>query len=313
MTTLNNIQYREYQCAQQLASFLKKSKRIYSNVEPFRNEVTPFLHNLAQVSGQAGIKEQKGTGVTIQKRELKKQLAREAAGICTLATAFAITTNNTIFKHQVRFTYTDFFTLKECDVRTVITNLVKNIKPFLSDKRFAGYGITADNLTSVKKKALQFNDSIGMATMLNNRSDIASNSITSALKKIKGNIAQFTRLLPLFSSNHPGFITGFQDALVVTNTAVRHNGVEGIIKNSFTGQPVEGVTITSEDKKKTVVTSASGFYHLARIKTGNRKLTMSADGFTTQVITVKVIRGTTVTLNISLEARVCNVAETAVA
>lgn len=88
----------------------------------------------------------------------------------------------------------------------------------------------------------------------------------------------------------------------------RHNGIEGVIKNLSTGQPVEGVTITSEGKNKTTITNDKGEHKLDRLKTGKMPITISAPGYDSQSLKVTIIRGKTIELNIDLQAQVITMA-----
>ena len=313
MTTLNNLQYQSYSIALQLARLLRKSKRMYNKVTPFHNEVEHFLHNLDSIPVQASIKAKKGTGITTQKRDLKKEIAREATNIGNLVNAYAHVTKNKALTRKMTFTYSHIFTLKDCDVLARITSITNEIKPLLTKEDFKGYGITAGTLTSIIEKAKEFNSRIGLGKMVNFKSYYASQTITATLKKIKVNITQMTRLLLLFKESNPGFINDFQQALIISQANKNHNTIEGIITDNNTAQPLQNVTITVEGTTKTTITNAAGFYQLQGIKTGVRKFTITADGYTTQTLTTKIIRGKMVNLNIHLQAKHLNLAAAEVA
>lgn len=300
MTTLNSIQSKEYNRAQTLTLFLNKSKSIYSACVPFANEVTAFLHNVEQLSVYAALKEKNGKDASAEKKELKQSIARKTANLCDVVTAYALTKGNTSLQQRVSYTYTDIYTLKDCLILAVITRVANAITPLFLEKDFTAYGITINDLTNIIEKANDYNSSIGKANILNHASDYASRTITSILKKIKGNIAQFNRLLHLFSAINPQFVAGFHNACVINNTDVRYNTIEGTIKDSCTGEPLAEVAIVGEGKNKAAVTNASGFFRLTGIKTGTYRLTIGAKGYTTEMVTVKILRGKTIEVNINL-------------
>ncbi len=313
MSTLNSIQYRSYSNAQQLARFLRKSKRIYATVTPFRNEVEALFHNLGEISAHATIKAKRGTMLTAQKRELKKEIAREAAGICSLATAYAIEKNDGTLLSHVNCSYTDIYTTKDIILQARVTIIINGISPHLDKADFKEYGITTTGLASICEKAKQFMSRIGTGKSLNWQSDNASRNITATLKKVRANILQMNRLLLLFKEKHPGFVEGFQQACTAQQKNKTHNAIKGIVNDTNTGQPVPGVTITAEGKNKTALTNAAGFYHLRGIKATTHTLTITAEGYTPQTVSVKVVRGKTTTLNITLETAHLNLSKTAVA
>ncbi len=303
MTTLNSLQQHSYRNAQQLARFLRKKERIHSHVKPFHNEVTTFLRHLDEVPAQATIKAIRGMSHTDQKRELKKEIAREAAQICILATAYAITKNDKPLRFYIDRSYTDIYTIKDVVFAANLTLIADVITPHLDKKEFKAYGITANDLASVKQKAKQFMQCIGRGKRINFESQQASRNISATLKKIKGNIDQMQRLLILFKEKHPGFIEEFQQAVSTEQKQQKGNAIEGTIIDNNTRRPLENVTITAEGKNKIAITNAAGFYHLKGIKAGTHTIAITAEGYPPQTATVKIIRGKTTTLNILLAAK----------
>jgi len=110
-------------------------------------------------------------------------------------------------------------------------------------------------------------------------------------------------LLILFKQTYPGFIEEFRQALTTARKKISHNTLEGTIIGNSTNQPLQNVTITAEGNNKTAITNASGFYHCKGIKRGTQTFVITADGYTPQTITATIIRGKTITLNISLQAK----------
>ena len=303
MTTLNSKQQQSYNKVLQLARFLRKSKHIHSKVTPFHNEVAAFLHHLEDLPGQVALKAKKGMNITIQKRENKKEIARKAAHICNLATAFAISINDRDLKGYTNFTYTDIYTTKDSILRFRIASIITAVKPLLNNENFKGYKIKEEDLTTLSVITKQYTSSMHTARFLNRASEYASRTITATLKKLQANISQMNRLLVLFADEHPSFIQGFRQATATEQKTKNSNAIEGIIKDDSTHQPLQNVTITAEGNNKTAVTNASGFFHCKGIKRGTQTFIITAGVYTPQTITATVIRGKTITLNISLQAK----------
>ena len=308
MKILNRLQGREYNRAQKLAHFFLQQILVYPIYTPFADEVELFTANNNRLLSLVPAKDVNGQGVTVSKNTLKAMVAALGNIICTRTAAYATKIGNNDLKMAIYHRTSEIHNLKDADVLAFVTRLVDNITPLLTDKVFQTYAVSQAMLDTITSNAKDFNDCIGQADIVDDSRNFASRTINDILKSIRQNIVQFNWLLNFFEEKYPAFVEGFAKASAIDDTGIRHSGIEGIIKNSSTGSAISEVTITGEGKKKIAKTDWEGKYTLIKLKTGIMNITITAPGYNTQVIAVKIIRGKILQLDCELQAQALNMA-----
>ena len=309
MEDLNGIQAREYNRAQTLALYFSEQKDVYTLYAPFSAEVNLFFKNNNQLIALVPVKDVTGEGIiTGEKGNLKVMVATLANTICTRVAAYAKKIGDTKLETTIYNRTSAIIRLKDAAVLGFVTRLVSNVTPLLNNADFQAYSVTQNMLDTLTKTTVDFNNSIGKAAIAQSNNSYTSRAINDILKNIRSNVVQFNLLLNFFGEDYPAFVDGYRKASTVTNTGIRHNGIEGVVKNLSTGDPVKGVIITGEGKNKMVSTNAKGEYKLNRLKTGSMLITIAAPGYDSQTITVTIIRGKILELNVNLQAQVITMA-----
>ena len=191
--------------------------------------------------------------------------------------------------------------IKICFIVTTITDAVT---PLLGVEAFQKYKISTDTLTALTNGAKAFSDTRGKAAVIDTDSSLANGELNNLFKSIRGSISRLHLLLTYFNKKNPSFVTGFKKSAALDYSGVRHSGVGGIVTNPNTGQPVQGATITGEGKNKIAYTDKDGVFKLIKLKITGMKITITAPGYETRVVDVKILRGKIIELNIDLQAQV---------
>ena len=308
---LNAVQEREFNRDTKVEAFLIQQKKEYEDNAPFNRVVQLLLGNIAKVNPVTPQKGKKGKIVTNRKNTLKASIAADVNIICTSAKEYALATSDEDLLNNVRFSASDIKDAKDGNVDAIVTTITDALTPLLDIPAFKEYNVTADMLTTLTQTTKDFNDILGKAAVIDIGSSLANGQLNSIFKSIRSNIASLRRLLPNMEKDHPEFVKGFNSAAMVDFSGIRHSGIEGIITNALSGAPVKDVVVTGEGKKKEVKTDSKGYYKLVRLKVTDMKITITATGFDTQVISVKIIRNKILPLNIGLRGKVISLSTTA--
>ena len=308
MEILNGNQAREFNRAQKLAGFYDEQNKVYPLYPPYAQEVDLFLGYNQQLIDTVSGKDVNGEGITKSKEALKESVATMGNTICTRVAAYAKKIGDTELETAIYHRAYEIKRLKDGDVLGFVNRLIAIVTPLLTDELFQTYDVTEDRLSKIRQAATDFTNSIGKASLIDDQSSIASNTINDLLSNIRGNVVQFGLLINFFEEKNPAFVQGYYKAAAIDMTGIHHSGIKGIIINSTTEQPVEEATITLKGKKnsKTTTTGEEGAYQITKFRPGKGKLTVTAPNFNTQVIEVTIIRGKTLEFNIGLQSQAIN-------
>lgn len=302
---LNNEQAREYNRAQTVQTFFEPQSGIYSLSPAFSEEVSLFFGNNKKLLTYIPVKKERGDGVTKTKAELKKETAVAAGFVCSMTTAYANKIGDSELKSSVAYTESVIERMKDSNILGFVNALTSIVSPLLVKDGFSEeYSITESTLHDLTEKATAFNSNIGKARVIDTNSGIASRNINKILAAIRGNIVQFNLLIAFFKEKYPDFVEGYRKAILISDTGIHHSGIEGIIRNSSTGAPVKGVTITGEGKDKKVITGADGVFKLIKFRSGMHTFAITAPGYESQSVTVHIIRRKLLRLDISIQTQV---------
>lgn len=308
---LDARQDREFKRDEKLQEYLLEKQKEYSKYAPFSRVAELLFSNIARVEPLVPVKGKKGITITERKNELKEAIAANVNNICIPATEYALSTGDKDLQHAVRFRASDITGARDSNVPAIVTTITDALKPLAGNPEFDAYEITADMLSALAEQSNTFSATFGKAAAVDTGSAIANDNLNDIFKDIRGNIASLRRLLPHFSKTNPDFVTGFNTSAAVDYSGIRHSGIEGIVINPLTGQPVEGAIITGEGKNKLARTDKKGYYKLIRLKITDMTITVTATGFDTQTFDVKIIRGKIGECNIELKGRLLSLAATA--
>ena len=288
---LSQIQSREYNRCQRLYSFFADKSTITSTYVPFAEEVTSFNANFTAFKNNVPDKGASGTGITTGQKELKAKIGIAIGNICNTACAYANKYGNTNLAAEMCYKKSDITTLKDGNILGVAIRISNTLSPLMQDANFIKYQLTLDMLNDVVADATTFNNNIGRAGLVDSGSSIANKNINAVIKLLRENIKQFDLLINQFAATHPDFIHGYEINSVVDNTGVHHSGIEGVIKNASTGEPIKDVRIAVDGSDKMTESDMVGYYELMKLRAGDYEVNFSADGYTSKTVALRVARG----------------------
>ena len=311
MTTLNADQARHLKRAQETTNFLTKKADKYVTRKPIQKQVNSLVDNNKKINDLVPSRSQDGEAATSDKTVLKSDIATEVNYICSSALVYALEIKDTTLYNAVNYTATDVEKMRDAEVNGFVTTLAGVITPLLSLPDFIEYDVTAEDLQNLTKDAATYNDMLGDNKVIDKSSSVASAEIDALLADNSVIIGKLSKLMNYFKTNDPGFYQEYQKVIILDKSGIRHTGVRGVAISDATEAPVKGVSIVyhgkTADKNKTTSTGDKGTYELIKLMPGERTFTFTAPGYESQTITVKIIRGVILTLDITLQAQAISI------
>jgi hypothetical protein len=299
---LTGLQSRYYNRFKKLNILFTANATVIATYPPFAIEVKNFNNNLNSLDTFIPEKDAVATGITQDKLTLRQQVTDELGLICKSTRAYALKQGNAALAADMDIREYKIDRLKDADILPLAQHVQTVITPLLADPAFAPYGITASQLSDAVSDATDFNNSIGQANVTGSGNTVANKNINAVIKLLHGNMVQFDLLIDYFKTDNPDFAAGYKINAALDNSGVRHTGIEGIITDAATTQPLAGVTIGTSHSSKTTVSDITGNYSLAELQAGDCNLSFTCNGYIAQTFAHKLVRGHIDEVDVALDA-----------
>ena len=288
---LNEVQTRNYDRCQKLHLFLGENQPVYNPYVPFSKEAQNSTLNFGLFQEFTIKKNTNGTEITLEQKELKNRLAEQVSNICGTATVYAEQNNNPKLATAMAISKSTINNLKDPDVYGRVQDVVNALQPLLTDAHFMEFDITGVMLGALMNDATTFRDNIKKSSVVETGGSIANKNINEVIKMLDKNVKTFDRLVVKFSAAHPDFVAGYRINAALENAPVRNTGIEGVITDESTGKPVVNALVKIPKREKETVTDKNGKYSIISIYPGNYEMEVSAPGFGTKTVSVRITRG----------------------
>ena len=291
---LTNYQLEEYRRFKTLKEWfaLPPNFAIYTTYAPFAAEVGTYTANFAILDALVPNKDVVTEGITADKLALKHQGANTLAVIMDKTRAYALHYNFAALAAQMQTNAGDIFQTNDEDYQAYFISITNSINTTaMPDPNYAQYGVAAGDITAVLAIATSFNTLIGQAKNLASTATAANTDINAAIKTLRTSITQFDLLIGHFLQTNTDFVIQYNINSAVDNSPIRHTGIEGIIRDGATTNPLSGVTVKLLGTNKSAITDLMGHYSIIRVKTGDYQVECSYPGRTTQTHVFHIRRG----------------------
>ncbi len=103
-----------------------------------------------------------------------------------------------------------------------------------------------------------------------------------------------------YAETAPQFVSGYMLSRKVGTAGVRHTGISATITDLITGKAIENATLTIGGLNKTAVSNMAGLAEIIKMKAGSYHISISAEGYVTQLQDITISRGRVVDLAVAL-------------
>lgn len=243
-------------------------------------------------------------GFAVEKRELRDNLEKSAMQLVWTLTAFFDHKNLTQLEEEISFSISDLRNASDEKLRASCTKLIEHATTYITD--MVDYGLTQIMIDDTFKYAQKFVDvvktprqRIGERKSQKEKMDISFR----AIDKLMDRLDKAANLLRL---NREDLFVSFTSARVMVDlkgkskTTQIKTGMEGIVTDFETEQPIAGAEVKADNGKTVVKTDDEGYYCIA-LPAGETKIHISYSGFTTHTETVEIEEGILFENDIELE------------
>ncbi len=244
------------------------------------------------------------TGFTLEKRQIRDNLEKSAMQLVWTLTAFFDHKDSIIEGTDISFSISDLRNASDESLKINCLKLIGHATTNIAD--MADYGLTQQMIDDTNVYIEKFaaivkapRQRIGERKSQKEKMDISFR----AIDKLMGRLDKTANLLRL---NREDLFVSYTSARVMVDLKGKSKspeiktGMEGIVTDFETEQPIAGAEVKADNGKTVVKTDDEGYYRIA-LPAGETKIHVSYSGFTTHTETVEIEDGILFENDIELE------------
>lgn len=274
---------------------------ITATVPAFATQVTALRTIYSNIVTAAQNEAQAITGIAMDKTQLRKSLTDQAIQIAAAVFSFAASTNNNALKEQVKFTNTDFKSMRD---EMIVPNCnIINTAATANLVALATYGITNTILNNFQDAMEDYANAIALPRNAVTQRSSYTATIKNLFKDGDSLLKlQMDKLALQFKTANLEFYNTYKSNRIILDAATSSTQATGTITDSVTNDPIPNVTINVVDQPYTTTSDATGKYTIKIPVPGTYNLSYSTvAGYNNKIQTgVVVTLGQSTTLNMQL-------------
>jgi hypothetical protein len=250
------------------------------------------------------------TGITADKKKIRKKLCEDAANQAGLIYAYAYAAGNDTLRAKVDFSKTALTRLRDEELIPHCRNIhdagIENLA------RLGDYGVTSASLALIETQIDAFSQAALMPRVAENDRRINNKNIASLIREIN-ELLQFRmdRLALAFKASHREFYDQYMAAHRMERPAVTHTQLKILITDKATHLPVKNAQVTAilRDVEAPALTAAADTEGIALFKPvshGSYIITVAAPGFRNYETVAETVMGAINELEAELEKEFIN-------
>jgi hypothetical protein len=244
------------------------------------------------------------SGLAAEKREVREKLEKLSIQLVWTLTAFFDHKNFTQLEEEVSFSISDLRNASDETLRARCTKLIGYATTYLAE--MADYGLTQQIIDDTVKYAEKFVDVVKAPRQRIGERSSQKEKMDAGFRAVDKLIARLDKAANLLRISREDLFVSYSSARVMVDLKGKSKspqiktGMEGIVTDFETEQPIVGAEVKADNGKTVVKTDDEGYYRIA-LPAGETKIQVSYPGFTTHTETVEIEDGILFENDIELE------------
>ena len=273
---------------------------LWSGIGAFAAAVGEFDVIITSIRDHFKEQQKTSKGVTDDKGSLRETLASKAMEIIGTLKAFASATDYRTLFENVNFTESDLVQVRD-------TLLVERCRLVAEEANanigeMAEYNIDATKINALETLIDKFEAAIPTPRgAIVNKKEATGALVTDLEDGDKLVEERLDGLMEQFRNDEEEFYSEYHSAREIIDVGTRTTNLEVLVIAAASGEPVAEATLVLAEHELEILTNLEGIGRFERILPGLDVLTVSKAGWITQEINVRIERGRTVTVEVTLE------------
>lgn len=165
----------------------------------------------------------------------------------------------------------------------------------------ADHAITPEDLKVFREEIEKVKKNSTSTNTVQNTTETATVGLKACMKNMDASLYKMDDMIEShYEDSQPLLVEEYFKSRGIDSPAVRHSGYHFVFTDVATHQVVEGVQVRIKDQNKAAVSDIHGDARLIAIKSGTYHVDVTAKGYAPQSLTLTVIRGKVVDLDVAL-------------
>ncbi len=280
-------------------TFLLNNETVFSTDVAFKKLRAKVGDSKTEVAAKAAAAGINNTGFSQIKQDAKVDMAEEAATLSGYAYVYFDEIGRTDLSSQCHINITDYLSLAD----PAAASLAQAAHKLMSDHQteLDPEGVTAANLTALQTKIATFTNAQGTSGMVHQVSAADTASFKASIAVADDRIAKLLILAKRYKKTAPEFYNKLILATTLPPVNVHHTTVSITVVDATNNAAIAGAVATVESyPNKQGTSDATGVLHIEKVKSGNRNITVAANGHSSKTVTVAVQSGKDNTVTVAL-------------
>jgi len=286
---MKKVQLDRLDMAHRVEDYLNKNADLWQDNAPIAATVAALNPMIAELQVQMQLQLYKHTGITEDKREIRKTLEAKAFRISASCCSYALAKGDKNFYKRCRYTKSDLIHFRDGELAGECIILLGNVRDRAPE--LFPYGITLEMLDDFELTCTAFRE----ITSKPLDAILKKAEATTAIKALLPQIMNIIRIrldadMVLLEDNQPHFVHVYRNLRRIGKTSVRKRSLTVIVKDSQTGKPLAKAILKTDNKIKRK-TGAKGMSYVAHLPAGRHKLEISLAGYGSESLKFNVVHG----------------------
>lgn len=223
---MSNPQQNKLTMYEAVAKVLEENKSSWQPIQILEEMVTEFTETLRDLRNKGVKRATKTTGVTLDKGEKKKVMAKKATQLAGAAFAYATKTNNKDLRAKFNYPLSTFSKIDDNNALNLALSIAEEAKKIQA--QLVNYGVIPEEVNELKKLCMEFKNAIGEKANVKSGQVAATESLTDLFKKADALLKeQLDKLLLRLEDDEPEFYRTYLNARAIKSLGSRSAKKEG--------------------------------------------------------------------------------------
>jgi len=284
---MRKVQKDRYNTALAVQSYLKENADLYAGNAPMEDAVALLDTKIAQLDRLSRQQKIKSTGLTMDKKEIRKGLENKAFAISSGLSVYALVKEDRLLYKGCRYTRSDLIHLKDMRLASECQQLFETAEELAEE--LLPYKITPEMIAEFKATKDHFNAMRDEPMYLIEDKAKATKEIQVLLPEIMDVIRlRLDALMVLLLPTQPHFVSVFKNIRKINKTGVRKRNLTVIVKDFDTGKPLAQAALVT-DKKIKRKSGPRGMSFIQHLPEGRHQLGVSLAGYVSESLKFTVV------------------------
>jgi len=286
---MKKVQYDRLAMASRVQDYLNENADLWQGNAPMVSTAAAWKLMLAELQVQMQLQLHKHTGITADKKEIRKVLEAKAFRISASCCSYALAVGNKNFYKQCRYTKSDLIHFRDGELAGECIILLGNVRDHAEE--LLPYGITLAMLDDFELCCTAFREITSKPV----DAIFKKAEATAAIKALLPQIMNIIRIrldadMVLLEDTQPNFVHVYRNLRRLHKSPVHKRALTVIVRDAETFKTLAKAEIVTDNKIKRK-SGAKGQSYVAHLPAGRHKVEVSLAGYKVQGMKFSVVHG----------------------